>query len=143
MRNSENQVPSNISSIQFELTPADNQRLVNLCGPVNKHLHQLEEFYNVKINCRSNQFEVTGEGRSLKAVKNIILTLYNVAGHETLSPATVQLYLNDNNNDDMGISTSVEFEDDSCHHVINIAVERFGAEVKVSSSILIKLKPLI
>lgn len=113
MHNSENQVPSNISSIQFELTPADNQRLVNLCGPVNKHLHQLEEFYNVKINCRSNQFEVTGEGRSLKAVKNIILTLYNVAGHETLSPATVQLYLNDNNNDDMGISTSVEFEDDS------------------------------
>lgn len=113
MHNSENQVPSNISSIQFELTPADNQRLVNLCGPVNKHLHQLEEFYNVKINCRSNQFEVTGEGRGLKAVKNIILTLYNVAGHEMLSPATVQLYLNDNNNDDMGISTSVEFEDDS------------------------------
>lgn len=113
MHNSENQVPSNISSIQFELTPADNQRLVNLCGPVNKHLHQLEDFYDVKINCRSNQFEVTGEGRSLKAVKNIILTLYNVAGHETLSPATVQLYLNDNNNDDMGISTSVEFEDDS------------------------------
>jgi phosphate starvation-inducible PhoH-like protein len=29
-------------------------------------------------------------------VKNAILTLYNVAGHEVLSPAAVQLYLNDN-----------------------------------------------
>ncbi|RKZ60542.1 MAG: hypothetical protein DRQ44_12625, partial [Gammaproteobacteria bacterium] len=36
------------------------------------------------------------EGRQLKSVKNVIQTLYNVAGHEKLSPATVQLYLNDN-----------------------------------------------
>lgn len=112
MHNSENQVSSNTSSIQFELTPADNQRLVNLCGPVNKHLHQIEEFYGVKINCRSNQFEVTGEGRRLKMVKNIILTLYNVAGHDTLSPATVQLYLNDNTEDGQEESSSAESEDE-------------------------------
>ena len=99
MHNPDNQV-SPASSIQFELVPADNQRLANLCGPVNKHLHQLEEFYDVNINCRSNQFEISGEGRRLKTVKNAILTLYNVAGHELLSPATVQLYLNDNVDDD-------------------------------------------
>ena len=113
MRNPENQVFSNTSSIQFELTPADNQRLVNLCGPVNKHLHQLEDYYDVKINCRSNQFEITGEGRRLKSVKNAILTLYNVAGHETLSPATVQLYLNDNSDDELTISKSTEDDDGS------------------------------
>jgi len=96
MLNSNNQVSSSISSIQFELTPVDNQRLANLCGPVNKHITQIEEYYDVDIKCRSNQFEVTGEGRRLKSVKNAILTLYNVAGHEALSPATVQLYLNDN-----------------------------------------------
>lgn len=112
MHNSENQVSPNTSSIQFELTPADNQRLANLCGPVNKHLHQIEEFYGVKINCRSNQFEVTGEGRRLKMVKNIILTLYNVAGHDTLSPATVQLYLNDNTEDGQEESSSAESEDE-------------------------------
>jgi len=112
MSNSENQVSSNISSIQFELTPADNQRLANLCGPVNKHLNQLEEFYHVKINCRSNQFEVTGDGRRLKTVKNTILTLYNVAGHERLSPAIVQLYLNDNSDDELRVSNSAEFEYD-------------------------------
>lgn len=110
MHNSENQVSSNTSSIQFELTPADNQRLANLCGPVNKHLHQIEAFYGVKINCRSNQFEVTGEGRRLKMVKNIILTLYNVAGHDALSPATVQLYLNDNTEGEREKSSSTESE---------------------------------
>jgi phosphate starvation-inducible PhoH-like protein len=89
-----------VSTIQFELEPVDNQRLANFCGPLNQHVRQLEEFYDVKINCRSNHFDVTGDGRILKAVKNIIHTLYNVAGQETLSPATVQLYLNDNEDDD-------------------------------------------
>ncbi len=97
MHNSEKQVPSSLnSSIQFELTPVDNNRLQNLCGPYNKHIHQLEEFYDVKINCRSNNFEISGDGRRLKTVKNAIETLYNVATNENLSPSTVQLYLNDN-----------------------------------------------
>jgi len=106
------QVPS-ISSIQFELTPIDNQRLANLCGPVNKHLHQLETFYDVNINCRSNQFEVSGEGRVLKTVKNAILTLYNVAGHEVLTPATVQLYLNDNVDDPVKVVVSEDDGDET------------------------------
>lgn len=95
MRNPEpRKLPTGVI-IQFELTPADNQRLVNLCGPLNQHLQQIEEYYHVKISCRSSQFEISGEGRRLKTVKNTILTLYNVAGHETLSAESVQLYLND------------------------------------------------
>ncbi|MBE9560157.1 MAG: PhoH family protein [Proteobacteria bacterium] len=117
MRNSDNQasseqVSSNVTSIQFELTPADNQRLVNLCGPVNQYLHQIEDYYDVKISCRSNQFEISGDGRRLKTVKNTIMTLYNVAGHETLSAETVQLYLNDNTGDGVTKRNAVDFEDD-------------------------------
>lgn len=112
MRNSENQVSSQVSTIRFELVPMDNQRLVNLCGPVNQHISQIEDFYGVKINCRSNQFEVTGEGRGLKTVKNAIQTLYNVAGHEALSPATVQLYLNDNVEADLFSSKAIATEDE-------------------------------
>ncbi len=117
MRNSDNQasseqVSSNVTSIQFELTPADNQRLVNLCGPVNQYLHQIEDHYDVKISCRSNQFEISGDGRRLKTVKNTILTLYNVAGHEALSAETVQLYLNDNTGDGVTKRNAVDFEDD-------------------------------
>ena len=113
MPGSEQQVSSSNTSIQFELTPVDNQRLVNLCGPVNRHLHQIEEFYEVKINCRSNQFEISGEGRRLKTVKNAIQTLYNVAGHETLKPATVQLYLTDNVENDRLQSGFSEVDEDS------------------------------
>lgn len=117
MRNSDNQasseqVSSNVTSIQFELTPADNQRLVNLCGPVNQYLHQIEDYYDVKISCRSNQFEISGNGRRLKTVKNAILTLYNVAGHEALSAEAVQLYLNDNTGDGVTKRNAVDFEDD-------------------------------
>lgn len=106
MQNPDNQASS---SIQFELAPIDNERLVNLCGPVNQHLRQIEEYYDVKVSCRSNQFEVNGDGRQLKAVKNVIRTLYNVAGHEKLSSADVQLYLNDNTEQQ---STELEAESD-------------------------------
>ncbi len=109
MHNPENQKSSTAISINFELLPVDNQRLLNLSGPVNKHLTQIEDYYNVKINCRSNHFEISGAGRSLKTVKNVLQTLYNVAGHETLSPATVQLYLNDNVEDEL--KKSIDFAD--------------------------------
>jgi len=84
------------ASIHFELLPIDNNRLANLCGQFNEHLHQISEYFKVDVACRSNHFEVNGEGRYLKPVKTLIQTLYNVAGHETLSPVMVQLYLNDN-----------------------------------------------
>ena len=109
MSTSDKQISSSDTSIQFELIPVDNRRLLNLCGPVNQHLRQIEDYYGVKINCRSNQFEVFGQGRGLKKVKNAIQTLYNVAGHEVLSPATVQLYLNDNV-DDKTIVTKPDVE---------------------------------
>lgn len=125
MIHKEEQIPSNLtSSIQFQLEPVNNERLVNLCGPYNKHIHQLEEFYGVKINCRSNQFEITGDGRQLKTVKNAIETLYNVATNVSLSPATVQLYLNDNRDDDEMIDLDADEEQPdsvipSEHHVRN------------------------
>jgi len=90
----------NPASISFELQPVDNVRLANLCGPVNQHLRQIEEYYGVNINCRSNHFEISGEGRLLKTVKRAIETLYNVASNESLSPSSVRLYLNDDYDDD-------------------------------------------
>ena len=111
MPNTEKQTTSNVVTIHFELLPIDNDRLVNMCGPVNQHLSQIENFYKVKIKWRSNQFEVTGEGRYLKTVKNTIQTLYNVAGHESLSSEKVQLYLNDNVNDDSAKAKSTDCDD--------------------------------
>jgi phosphate starvation-inducible PhoH-like protein len=113
MPNTEKQTTSNTVTIQFELLPIDNERLVNMCGPVNQHLNQIEDFYKVKINCRGNQFEVTGKGRSLKTVKSTLQTLYNVAGHESLSSEMVQLYLNDNVSSDSDKVKSTDYDDSS------------------------------
>ena len=112
MHDSQHQASSFSTNIQFELTPIDNKRLINLCGPANKNLAQIEKYYHVKINSRSNQFEISGEGRRLKTVKSTIQTLYNVAGHETLSPTTVQLYLNDNIENNLLSSRSVGLDSD-------------------------------
>ncbi len=99
-----------ITCIQFGLVPVDNARLANLCGPFNEHLQQIGAYFNVSIDCRSNQFEVHGDGRGLKEVKTVIQTLYNVAGHETLSPASVQLYLNDNMTNNINFAGSITRE---------------------------------
>jgi phosphate starvation-inducible PhoH-like protein len=126
MSKPDNQVSFNVTStIQFELLPLDNQRLASLCGPVNQNLRQLEEFYGVKISCRSNQFEISGEGRLLKTVKNAIQTLYNVAGHQALTPTVVQLYLNDNI-DDMTITKKSASEDQDADDSIAHSKSRHG-----------------
>lgn len=79
------------------MLPEDNARLANLCGQFNEHLHQLENHFDVGIDCRSNHFEIHGESQSSAAAMNTIRTLYEVADRESLAPATVQLYLNDDN----------------------------------------------
>ncbi len=113
------------ANIKFDLLPLDNQRLANFCGPVNQNIQQLEQYYDVKINCRSNQFEVSGDGRDLKKVKNAIQTLYNVAGHEALSATTVQLYLNDNVADASSSKVGYAGKDDDSGDELN-TIKRHG-----------------
>lgn len=96
-------------SLSFELLPEDNVRLANLCGQFNEHLHQLENHYGVDIDCRSNHFEIHGESLSSETAMNTIKKLYEVADREALAPATVQLYLNDDN----GGEVSQQYIDDS------------------------------
>jgi phosphate starvation-inducible PhoH-like protein len=87
-------VPDPAVSLDFELEPADNARLANLCGQFNEHLRQLEKFFGVSINCRSNHFQVEGDVTSAERTRELILRLYNAAD-EVLTPARVQLYLNE------------------------------------------------
>jgi phosphate starvation-inducible PhoH-like protein len=45
---------------EFQLEPADNARLANLCGPLDAHLHQLEARLSVQIRRRGHGFRVQG-----------------------------------------------------------------------------------
>lgn len=82
-------------SITFELTPVDNSRLANLCGQFNEHLRQLEKFFEVVINCRSNHFQIDGPSKNTSDAKHAIDKLYAVTDNEVLTPSSVQLVLNE------------------------------------------------
>ena len=86
-----------VKTLDFELEPTDNSRLANLCGQFNEHLHQLESHFDVGIACRSNHFQIEGRDENQRAAMAAIKNLYAVADQETLTPSTVQLYLNEAN----------------------------------------------
>ena len=86
-----------VKPLDFELEPTDNSRLANLCGQFNEHLHQLESHFDVGIACRSNHFQIEGRDENQRAAMVAIKNLYEVADSETLTPSTVQLYLNESN----------------------------------------------
>jgi len=82
-------------SVSFDLTPADNSRLANLCGQFNEHLHQLENYFNVSIDCRSNHFQIHGLSDNIQATMNTIKRLYKTTIKEVLVPQTIQLYMSE------------------------------------------------
>lgn len=75
------------------LEPPDNERLANLCGPLDQHLRQLERRMGVEINNRGNSFRVIGLPRSVEIAERIIRQLYESTEHEVLSPARIHLFL--------------------------------------------------
>ncbi len=101
-------------SLNFELSPTDNGRLANLCGQFNEHLHQLENYFDVDIACRSNHFEIQGAHDKSRAAMAAIKSLYGAAGAETLTPSSVQLYLSESTKADSGAERA-EREDESQH----------------------------
>ncbi len=80
----------NLITHDFTLEPRDNQRLANLSGQFNEHLHQLEQRFKVEINNRGHQFRVMGTTHAVASVTEIIAQLYK--GTETLNPASVHLF---------------------------------------------------
>ena len=44
----------------IKLEPIDNDRLINLCGLLDKNIRQIESFFDVEISNRGNSFKITG-----------------------------------------------------------------------------------
>lgn len=65
----------------------------NLCGPLDRHLRQIERFIGVEINNRGNNFHVSGDQRSIELTENVIKEMYAATEKESLSPERVHLYL--------------------------------------------------
>ena len=54
-------------SVEFALTPVDNARLANLCGPLDENIRQIEAGFDVVIRRRNERFAIAGERARLTA----------------------------------------------------------------------------
>lgn len=61
---------------EFELTPADNDRLALLCGQFDENLRQIERSLGVEINNRGHVFQVIGIKPSVDKAHQLLLRLY-------------------------------------------------------------------
>ena len=80
------------------LEPVDNPRLVNLCGPLNQHLHQIERRLGVQICNRGNYFSISSVNeRASRLTVKVIKALYATTKDEELTSDGVHYYLQDAN----------------------------------------------
>ncbi|WP_299998575.1 PhoH family protein [uncultured Cedecea sp.] len=66
----------NIETREITLEPADNARILSLCGPFDDNIKQLERRLGLDISRRDNQFRITGRPMTVNAAAKILLTLY-------------------------------------------------------------------
>ena len=64
------------NTLEFNLEPVDNDRQINLCGPMDDNLKTIERRLGVKINYRGNQFRVIGKQTNCQAVVKLLKDLY-------------------------------------------------------------------
>lgn len=95
-------------SADLHLEPADNNRLANLCGPLDKNLRHIERRMGVEINNRGNAFRIIGANKSVDITEHILQSLYEMTATEMLSPEKVHLHLQD-----ASVDQEVEEEEDA------------------------------
>ncbi len=79
------------------LEPVDNERLANLCGPLDAHLRQLERRLGVEINNRGNNFRVIGSPKSVNLTARLIEDIYAAGKDELITAEKIHLHLHDAN----------------------------------------------
>ena len=80
-------------SLDIEFKPEDNQRLANLCGPMNEHLQLIEVRLGVEINNRNHHFQLIGEPADVKMGADILKDLYQSTKDVELTVNHIHLQL--------------------------------------------------
>jgi len=80
-------------SLDIDFKPADNERLANLCGPMNEHLRQIEARLGVEISNKNHHFQLIGDAGNVKMGADILKDLYQSTKDEQLTANHVHLQL--------------------------------------------------
>ena len=91
--------------IEISFTPVDNQRLANLCGPLDENLRLIEERMGVSVKRRGASFRIAGT--RAHAAENVVRELFDRTSSEDVSLERVHLALRDSP-DEPGALTAQE-----------------------------------
>jgi phosphate starvation-inducible protein PhoH and related proteins len=75
------------------LDPADNVRLIELCGPLDAHLRLIEGRLSVEIRRRGNRFQIVGVLPAARQAEAVLLDLYARAQREPVDSERVHIAL--------------------------------------------------
>ena len=89
-----------VDSVTFQLDPAENDRLTSLCGQLNCHLKQIENYFDVKIRQRSNRFSISGSKPGSERAATVVRHLFDMTEKkpDPLTAGDVHLALSDSPN---------------------------------------------
>lgn len=62
--------------MEITLQPEDNNRLANLCGPLDENIKQIETALEVNINRRGGTFSITGKQENMRLAAQMIENFY-------------------------------------------------------------------
>jgi phosphate starvation-inducible protein PhoH and related proteins len=79
-------------SLELSFTPADNQRLANLCGVLDENLKQVETALDVTISRRGERFSLYGDSVRTKLAADVLRRFYDQS-RQHLSLEQIQLGL--------------------------------------------------
>ena len=99
MNTSSNKVQPIATEVLLE--PMDNERLANLCGPLDEHMRQLERRLGVEINNRANSFRVIGTAKTVEITAQLIQDIYEAGKDEVITAEKVHLHLQGANLEDV------------------------------------------
>ena len=57
-------------TLSLTLLPDNAQRLSNLCGRLNEHIHQIESYFSLSIQQRGNVFQISGSELATAVLEN-------------------------------------------------------------------------
>jgi phosphate starvation-inducible protein PhoH and related proteins len=107
-----------LTRIDFELTPNNNEYLANVCGPFDEHLRLLERRLGVEIANRGHFFRLIGEPAVVSQTQKLLRDLYTQANDVVFSAHQINLILQDS-----GAAQIAEREAEKAH-AITIKVKR-------------------
>ena len=82
-----------MDKIEIILEPVDNSRLLNLCGPLNNNIKEIELRFDVEINQRGNLFNFVGIKKNITIASQVVKDLYLKAENNNISQNVLRNYL--------------------------------------------------